>query len=294
MTMSAALASALYHKKLCFVKGKRGEKGIIQGTEEAKNVNLYKFYDKTLLEKIYDLFNTNRFDSASVLLNDVVSQDIDKKVYNQFLMSYSYFDKVNHEEAYKNFNRKDFVSEFQELEDIITANYKALNIINSPSHGLKDYYILASILNNARRRALENKFDDAIARLYRSLELICQIRLKDYDLESSDIDISKLGDIDEEFLDELKSKGEVIKLGLVDDFRLLYYLGDDLGKYYMDNSKVILNIITYRNSSILAHGLQYSSKENFDAFNDIVLSAANILTDNIDRYIEETKFPVFK
>ena len=58
--------------------------------------------------------------------------------------------------------------------------YKRQRLSTAPSEA---YYMLAFILNNARRREDENKFDDAVARLYRSLELFAQIRLsKEYGL----------------------------------------------------------------------------------------------------------------
>ena len=95
--------------------------------------------------------------------------------------------------------------------------------------------MLASILNNARRREDENKFDDAVARLYRSLELIAQIRLsKEYGIDSSnvDIDVLRQNNVDEDYLSEIHISDE-IKFGLTADYELLAQLNDDLGDFYL-------------------------------------------------------------
>ena len=154
--------------------------------------------------------------------------------------------------------------------------------------------MLASILNNARRREDENKFDDAVARLYRSLELIAQIRLsKEYGIDSSnvDIDVLRQNNIDDDYLSEINISDE-IKFGLTADYELLAQLNDDLGDFYLENKNQIRNILKFRNNSILAHGFDSCSKKEYDEFSEIVLKAANLLHNDMEKFIEETKFPI--
>lgn len=154
--------------------------------------------------------------------------------------------------------------------------------------------MLASILNNARRREDENKFDDAVARLYRSLELIAQIRLsKEYGIDSSNIDIDVLrqNNVDEDYLSEINISDE-IKFGLTADYELLAKLNDELGDFYLENKNQIRNILKFRNNSILAHGFDSCSKKEYDEFSGIVLKAANLLHNDMEKFIEETKFPI--
>lgn len=169
------------------------------------------------------------------------------------------------------------------------------NSSNGPAeHNLKKYYMLASILNNARRREDENKFDDAVARLYRSLELIAQIRLsKEYGIDSSNIDIDVLrqNNVDEDYLSEINISEE-IKFGLTADYELLAKLNDELGDFYLENKNQIRNILKFRNNSILAHGFDSCSKKEYDEFSGIVLKAANLLHNDMEKFIEETKFPI--
>lgn len=193
--MAAAFASMIFRKELFFVSGKR-EKGIVvKGTEECVPQNLYQVYDELMINKIKDLFNNNRFEAGKVLVDEIIDTNEDKEVFSKLFDAYYYFDSVNHEKALEVFDIKEFQKVWPDLTKQFQLNIKALNIMNTfnqnssndpTEHNLKKYYMLASILNNARRREDENKFDDAVARLYRSLELIAQIRLsKEYGIDSS-------------------------------------------------------------------------------------------------------------
>ena len=170
-------------------------------------------------------------------------------------------------------------------------------IINSRSQNLKNCYILASLINNSIRKSEEYKYDDAIARLYRSFELIAQIQLSKYNIKSSDVDISILleKDVSQEFIDYLKKTEEdgKIRIGLVADFQLLNELGDDLGKYFVQNESKIKNLTQKRNNSILAHGLESQTKEDFDQFLEAVTELAHKLDKDMSRFLNETTFAKF-
>lgn len=299
MTMSAAFASMVYRKRLVFVSGERVDGIVVKGTEEINSQNLYLVYDDLMITKIKELFNSNRFEAGKVLVDDITNTNENKDVYTQLFDAYSAFDCVDYVNALENFDVKEFCIKWPELERTFQMNAKALNIINMETHGQKCFYILASMLNNARRRAEEHKYDDAIARLYRSLELIAQIRLNDYGIKTSDVDDKLLeGKVDDDYLYDLRltrdRNSEKIRMGLTQDFVLLNELGDDLGRFYMDNEKLIQNSLKYRNHSILAHGLSSQTYDQYLEFRDIVLKAAHVLNNKIDNFINETIFPVFE
>ena len=298
MTMSAAMVSMACRKELIFVSGERENGIVVRGSEEVKNQNLFPIYDSLLLEKIQDAFNANRYETAKSLLSELVDPKINKEAYYKLINSYSYFDDVNYADAYESFDYKLFSEEWPDLSDDFLKNIKSLKILNKETQSQKIYYVLASLINNARRRYEENKFDDAIARLYRSLELIGQIKLEEYGLDSSDIDLEKLKEfnIDEKFINGLKSlraSDGKIKIGLIKDFELISYFDDDLANFYVENNKRIQNIVKFRNSSILAHGMEAKSAEEYDEFKEMVVKAANVLNPKINEYIEDTTFPEF-
>ena len=297
MTMSAAFASMLYHKKLIFVSGEREGGLVLKGTEEIKSQNLYLVYDELMTTKIKELFNSNRFEAGKVLIDDIVGSKSEKEAFTKLFNSYSSFDNVNYVNVLENFDLNLFVSVWPDLEKDFQKNMKALNILNVKNHGQKCYYVLASLLNNARRRSEEHKYDDAIARLYRCLELIAQIKLKEYDIKTSDVDLNILKEkgIKEDYINEFRSNSEgKIKIGLTQDYILLNELNDNLGNFYIENEKVIQNLLKYRNQSILAHGLDSQDEDQYCEFRQLVLKAANVLNPNIDNFIDETIFPEFE
>lgn len=307
MTMTAGLISALYNKDLISVTGQRNDEGyIIPGTEQVHNLNLYKYKDILLLRKLKESFNSNRFEAGKILLNDITGENINKFVYEELFDAYYSFDIVDFKSAKEHFDSKLFNQSCPDLSsEQLGKNNKALNIINTEGHDESSYYILASILNNARRRADEGKYDDAIARLYRSLEYIAQIQLeKKYGINTSDVEVDLIlnnENIDNKTRKIYKNKkenseknGNSVNIGLKEDYYLLNAFGDNLGKYFKSREKVIDDKLRFRNKSILAHGLEIQTKNNFDEFNRIVLDVARQLNQNIDVYIEETCFPEFE
>lgn len=302
MTMAAAFASMIYHKNLVFVSGKR-ENGIVKsGTEKIISQNLYPVYDDLMMEKIKDLFNSNRFEAGKILLDDVVESE-DKQMYEKLFDIYYNFDNINYEKAFELFTvefLKEAIQRFGHLKSQLSQNRMALQTIVRKEHKLRCYCILASLINNAKRRCREGKYDDAIARLYRSFELVAQIRLKEkYNIKTSKVDLESLKKrgLTDAYLDTLDScrsdLNDDVKIGLIKDYDLLYHLEDDLGIFYAENVNEINKCSSFRNKSILAHGLNYQTKDDYERFEKLVLESANILTKDLDKYLNQTLFPEF-
>ena len=308
MTMSAAFASMVFGKKLIFVTGKREKGSVVKGTEKIASQNLFLVYDELMLSKIKELFNINRFEAGKSLLSDIVDENTDKEIYSRLFDIYNYFDSVDYENAYNLFDNEFnniLIEKWPELKNDFIQNKIALQTIiqkENPEKGLREhknrcYFILASLLNNARRRCEEHKYDDAIARLYRALELIAQIRLKkQYKLNSSniDLDILKNRNVDENYIEKLENLKDIkgrIRLSLYQDYELLNFLNDDLGKYFEENYGKISNCIEFRNKSILAHGLNNQSLDDYKRFEKLVFDVANILTNKLELYLNQTMFP---
>lgn len=297
MAASLAISAFLYNAQLISVGGYREEGFIKEGTESIRIQNFYKLKDSIINYFILELFNNCRYDYALSLVDHLVSPDLDKEYFKNFFKAYYYWDTVQFEKAYEFLSNIDLSSPFLgPLKNEVKNNIKALAMISkSHSDNLKNCYILASLINNAKRRAKEFKFDDGIARLYRSFELIGQIKLSHYGIKTSNVDINLLKDkkVSGEFIDFLE-KTRVdgkIKIGLVSDFLLLNELGDNLGKYFVENRKKINNITIKRNNSILAHGLESHSKEEYDVFEEFIMNLALDLDKDMKKFLNETKFP---
>lgn len=300
-TMSAAMACCglFYSKDLISVGGDRSRGEVSAGTELINYQNLYKIYDKFALMRTRYNFNAKRFMACIDILDYIVDLNIHKESLLHLCKSYYAWDNMDFESAYEHLKKVDTNQfEFIEIEKELKNNLKALGtIVNSRSENLKNCYILASLINNAIGKAEEYKYDDAIARLYRALELSAQIKLTSYNIKSSDVDISVLleNNVSQDFIEELEKtrEDEKIRIGLVKDYLLLNELNDDLGKYYVENDKKIRNITIKRNNSILAHGLESKSKEDFDEFLKVVIDVARKLDKDMNKFLKQTKFAKF-
>lgn len=300
-TMSAAMACCgmFYSKDLISVTGDRKKGTVSLGTETIKYQNLYKVYDKFSLMRVRNYFNANRFYTASEILENIVDESIHTEDLLNLVNAYYAWDNMDFDVAYDYLTKVNLnVFELSEIKDDVKINLKALGtIVRSPHENLKNCYILASLINNSIRRAEEYKYDDAIARLYRAFELIAQIRLSSYSLNSSDVDVDVLKEknVSLEFIDALeKTRDEgKIKIGLIKDYELLDELGDDLGKYFAENRHSINNITFKRNNSILAHGLDSLNKEDFDQFEELVENLARKLDKDMGKFLKETRFAKF-
>lgn len=300
-TMSAAMASCgmFYSKDLISVGGDRSTGEVSRGTEIINYQNIYKIYDKFVLMRTRYNFNANRFMACIDMLNYIVDLNIHKESLLHLCKAYYAWDNMDFEEAYDNLKKVDANHiELSDIKNDIKFNLKALgNIMNSRSVNLKNFYILASLINNSIRRSEEFKYDDAIARLYRSFELIAQIELTKYNIKSSDIDVSilKQNNVSDEFILELEKTREdgKIRIGLEKDFLLLNELGNDLGKYFIENKSKIKDLTKKRNYSILAHGLDSLTKKDFDEFLKIVLNLSYSLDKDMKKFLNQTRFAKF-
>ena len=123
--------------------------------------------------------------------------------------------------------------------------------------------ILADLLANALRRAQEGKDDDAVARLYRAVEMIGQMLLLQQGINTSAV---RLEQLPSSWQTSYQGSPEPLKLGQEKDFLLLESLGHPVGKRYCEN-KNLRNYLSKRNSSVLAHGIEPMSREVFQELN---------------------------
>jgi len=294
MTMSAAIAAVLFHKKLTLISGRRKDGVVLSGTERIVEQSLYSVYDKLLLRRMKESFNNYRYNAARNYLDEIVllNGDKTKKYYYNLIDSFSLWDRFNHKEAFDKMKQLgkecSFNKEF--LCDLLHKSDKKIE---------KDLYFLADLLNNAKRRLKEEKFDDAMARLYRAVELMAQYRLKSaYNLPPHDISLEqleKLGVSSQRisYFKERKSNGSKVKLGLYDCYLVLDDLNDDLGKMFSSSNKM-KDLLKERNESILAHGLKPVKKEKVEELLDIIIECIDTIFKKGKKFMklmELSKFP---
>lgn len=136
------------------------------------------------------------------------------------------------------------------------------------------YEIVQDLLLNAERRATQQRYDDAVGRLYRALELLAQIRLlTSYGIKTGDVDLQKLPESLQAEYEQKRSpvKGK-IQLALRSSYELLSQLPEEpLGKIYHENANKIINALETRNNSLFAHGFQPITASDYQKFTEVVV-----------------------
>ncbi|HBC42993.1 MAG TPA: TIGR02710 family CRISPR-associated protein [Pseudanabaena sp.] len=136
------------------------------------------------------------------------------------------------------------------------------------------YEVVEDLLLNADRRASQKRYDDAVGRLYRAIELLEQIRLfKQYGILTGDVDISKLpAQLQTEYeARKASNTKKKLQLALFQSYDLLSKFTDDpLGQLFLVYKDRILNSLETRNNSLFAHGFQPISENSYRAFNQVI------------------------
>lgn len=310
-TMSVALALATIDESCCYsyVGGDERSKGgigvVVNGKE--KMWFLENPWDAIALrekKEVSILFNKARYGSAAEVLEKCVAmvsreQQTFLKALQEMVIGYDLWDRFKHSEAKKHLYRSRDVlfvlgTEKKEIRVIAHDLEKNLQFIEGLTAGNKpSIFHFRDLLANAKRRAdLEKKFDDAVARLYRAIEVLAQVELKEsYGIETSNVRVKDIPEnIQDEFLKKyLDEKNSKIKIPLHASYRLLKELKNELGenffKYYDGE---ILPLLHIRNFSILAHGFEPVDEKIFQKLWDSIMKFSGTKEEDLP------KFPVLK
>lgn len=239
---------------------------------------------------------------------DKFDNKINKKTLNSYLENHI-LKKINDSKNIKNTIEKESPKFLSQLEDNI--EFLKLKISRKGLIEENDVkYYLPDLLNNASRRIEEGKYDDAVARLYRATELIAQTglanegfielsRLRDHKIFRIPLEAIENCDNKEavEYIKGLDdywyAKKGVVKLALSKSFEFLGYLGCQYAKDYLEDNK-LKDMVSKRNDSLLAHGLNPISKDDaVNLFGGVLKYAIGVFPE-IEKYMEMAKFPKFK
>ena len=293
MSAGAAIAGALSEvETLSYINGKREGGIVVRGTEKLLPIRPYKILIDNKLKTIKELFNTHQFDACLKLIEDLKAKTANSEVqeklayYEAVCSAYSAWDKFEHERASEIL--KEVKGEFADNKKFLGKMLKSED---------KEPFLIADLLNNARRRMEEGKYDDAVARLYRTMELIAQYALrKKYEIDSSDVDtwrLKTLGGVGRRVMEKyeaLKGEDGRIRLALRQDYELLKDLGDELGQRFSEDNEM-QNLLGKRNASILAHGLEPVSREDAERLLLRVKEYAGVVVSDLEGLSTQAEFP---
>ncbi len=134
------------------------------------------------------------------------------------------------------------------------------------------YELILDLLLNEERCKAQKRFDDGIARIYRAVELLAQMRLAyKYRVKTGEVDLQCIPDKLHEKYNQYRSPTtDKIELGLDKSYKLLEDLQDPLGQHYRVNFHKVRNALTGRNHSFLAHCFTPISGEDYEATNKVL------------------------
>ncbi len=291
---------------LIYVTGERDpETGrVIPGTERVYTIPSPVRVTSDMKKNIIkEMFNNYQFYDCLKLIEDIKSKLDDRlikefkiDVFENIIKFYYFWDLFRHEEAYnlmKNIKGSDIEDILCDVSQINKNKEFLGTLLNTKDEMLRDKLLLADIICNAKRRIEEGKYDDAVARLYRSIEFIGNIVLKkrygQIEVLADLISILPEEELREKYEKFVDEKGNV-KLGLHGTYELLKDLNEEIGIKFKEDKK-LHDLISKRNSSILAHGLSPVEKDDAEDLYNKVLEYARIIFDDIDSWIEKVKFP---
>lgn len=285
--MSAALAilGSLHEANtLSYISGKRHQGIVVKGTEKLLVLQPYQILIEKKFNEAVSFFNKCQFDTSLLVVTQIEQAVPDPALlanllpFKSVILAYSTWDKFNHREA------------LDKLKDVKLPCFDANKaFLGKLCHAeVKEPYYIADLINNTRRRgAIEQKYDDAVARLYRTMELIAQYKLKEYGIEdTSNVPADK---IPPDLARDSKTASGKIKIGLEKDYLVLDAKGDDLGREFVADSK-LKDLLHKRNSSVLAHGIEPVGEGVYQQLSAKVLDFASLIITDLDRLLVESTF----
>ncbi len=286
---SGAVISAIHNQcgSINYITGKRKDGVVIDGTEQFRTIMPTEIFAAHDLRIAGEFIRKLRFDTAEQLLsksNLKLLDEHDQKSGQQLkhvASAYRLWDLFNHRGA---------LVELKNLDNDLPAldcfrpgveAHEALKELARGKNASKEL-LLIDIFNNAERRAIEGRYDDALARLYRVTELLAQYILdRDFRILTGDVDKAKVPEHLHDDLERLRDKrDDKIKTGLDWDYRILESLCHTVGHRYAGNEH-LQGQLRQRNQSILAHGLNCVTKSSYKNLKESIIE---LIGDSIEGF----------
>lgn len=291
MSAALALATVKHGHMFSYIGGYERTRGgigeVISGQEIVREgMNPWSLFAIEESRHIAEFFNLYQFSAAEQVTAQLLAKPVIDNRLRQLLeivkalcIGYSAWDRFVHKEAVENIKKA--VAQLDTYVQVsgearyagfladLRGNLEWLQQLRRDTEGFRNPARLqvADLVANAERRAQEGKYDDAVARLYRALELDGQVALTEPPLfikNASDVPAEKIPEsLREEFINKYSDENGKIKLGLRALFTLLAAVGHSRGIAFMEQWKRINGILSARNQSILAHGSQPIAEDTY-------------------------------
>lgn len=158
--------------------------------------------------------------------------------------------------------------------------------------GNTGYEPVFDLVLNAERCAVRQRYDDAVARLYRAVELLAQRRLHDkHKIDTGNVDLTQVPLTLQDHYGALPRTRDRVAIGQQEAYRLLQALGDPLGEAYRSIQGPLETALSSRNHSILAHGSQPIGEDAYRTLHGLIRSLLEEVAKPLRTGRMPTQFP---
>lgn len=268
MSGGILLAAADFHEVIVsVVKGTRFDLiKVKDGTERVVRTRINIPLLQKKIQSVHELIEKYEYQGAITLIEELfLTPDLNKKferelfILHNFCKCFNYWDKFDHQSAKNIAKSSSFITKpyLQQLELVINLRRRMEEGKPIPiTKAFSGYEVVLDLIKNAERKAIQKKYDDATGRLYRSTELLAQVRLKmEKHIETVKVPVGIFNEEDRKRYENSADNNGNVKIGLFESYKLLASFNDPVfTPIFERESKKIMKGLEIRNSSILAHG----------------------------------------
>jgi CRISPR-associated protein (TIGR02710 family) len=318
MSAGLVMASVLYGcDKISYVGGsKRDSSGrVVKGSEVIHVIRPSIVFRDLTLANAAEAFNNYQFRACIELIeglrkrlpNDILEKANSLETAARFYDAWDRFDHVSARDLAKElkiFDQQWKVNTDKNRQVVCQIAEQIQTAMESAKSDSNGYFVtlaksagdllMADLLANAKRRGEECRYDDAVARLYRAIELAAQVvfaRKFGFSTGRVPLEVIQQKSLESKYA----SKGDngFLKLGLRDSYELLSDLNHSLGVQFSALKKDLLGYLNTRNESILAHGLTAVAEEVYEKLSNYVnqLCAKAASSGSFEDVLEKFQFP---
>jgi CRISPR-associated protein (TIGR02710 family) len=324
MSATISAAAILYRiYGVVYVGGKRDNRGIvIKGSEKPEIMKPDRILLRSDMERIKDYFQIRQYEASRNIVQTLLDKSWfileDEENYRlrdvkEILEGFISWERFDHKSALAHFNQvkvlsveqqKLYLNKVMTSRNRINARLVSLSATTEQSNdkerkekisNIPTTDLVLEVFFNAQRRSVEGNYDDAVARLYRCLEMLEQhLLFMEHNLLTSDINLEKISDkIPLDYFQKLskkkKNEKETIEVGLVEGFEIMVYLNEKhpVTKEYLIKKDLLKKCLRYRNFSILAHGTNPITKDDYELMEGVTKGFIKSIVIDVDSHANE-------
>jgi CRISPR-associated protein (TIGR02710 family) len=303
--MSAgAVLAAVYRncESLKYITGER-EHGVVKdGKERFVTLCPQAVFAVRDIVTAVELVKRLRFQPATDILHSINANLLTKdevrlvESVRAVAQAYDFWDRFEHIKFMGAIRKVDWrfheLQPFRMSEDLIKAVHRIGEVLRGPGSAVTEG-VMVDLFNNAERRAMEGRYDDALARLYRLTEMLAQyVLLTRHGIDTGNADLNKIPPGLHETMEAHRDRVDYgkIKIGLRLSYELMAELGEEIGRRYMDD-KQLSHLLNERNATILAHGQKPVSAGLYARLKERVMDLARVEIQDLDARVKTLNFP---